>query len=136
MANSIANFCARQEALSFVRKITLAEFLAAETANTLKIALPVNAIITSGSVTVLTASVVTGSDLLDVGYAGSLEAYKADISLEATATTQLVPTGYTHLATTSDLILTRTPAAADATSLEILVEFTYVVLGRVECTQD
>jgi len=140
MTNSIAACANRQHPKAFVRKFTLAEFLAASTANTLKIAMPIGAVITGGSVTTVTASNIGSSptDLLDVGYSGALEAYKADINLEATAGTRvaLVPTGYVHTSSTPDLILTRTPSTADATALEILVEFTYVQLDSGDFTQD
>ena len=136
MANTRAEDCNRQNPISFVADYDLADFV--DNSNTIKIALPVGAVIQRGSVTLLNNANTTGTDVLDVGYTGALEAYKADINLKGTdgTVTALVPTGYKHLATTSDLILTRAAADTAATAMEIRVEFTYVVMGKGDLTQD
>lgn len=134
MANTIAANCNRQNVKSFVAEYSLTDFTG--NSNTINISLPIGAVIKRGSVTVTDNSDAGTSDVLDVGYSGTLNAYKNDIDLKTAALTALVPTGYKHLDTTDDLILTRVPVGTAATGLGVLVEFDYVVVGAGDFTQD
>lgn len=134
MANTIARCANRQRTMSFIETLQLADFTG--NSNVIDIAVPVGAVITRGSVTVKVVGNGTGTDLLDVGYLGTLEAYKADINLEALGLTALVPTGYAHTSSTNYIRLTRTPGGSDATTLTVQVEFDYLVEGKGDFTQD
>lgn len=133
MSNTINACAGRQNVASFSRTFSLADFV--DNSNSISIALPINAVITRGSVTHRTNSNAGTSDELDVGYTGSLEAYKANINQKTATITALVPTGHKHTADDDNLILTRT-AVGTTTALSVFVEFDYIVEGRVDFTQD
>lgn len=134
MANTRAEDCNRQNPVAFIGEYSLADFT--DNSNTINIALPQGAVITRGSVTVTDNSDAGTTDVLDVGYTGTLNAYKNDIDLKTAALTALVPTGYKHTSSTPALILTRVPVGTAATGLEVRVEFEYLVVGKGDLTQD
>ena len=134
MANTNATSCARQEPLAFIRKFTLAEFVAAS--NVIDIAMPVNAVVTSGLITITTAFDSGTTDVIVIGDSATANRYKTSLDLKTAAATAIVPTGYISTAAVNTVRLTRTPVGTAAAAGEVMVNFTYLVLGRTECTQD
>lgn len=134
MSNTIASCCNRQRPSAFIKTFVLADFV--DNSNSISIAMPVGAVVVGGGVTVKVVGNGTGTDLLDVGYTGALEAYKANVDLETLGFTALVPTGYAHTATNDTLILTRTAGGSDATTLTVQVNFEYLEEAKGDFTQD
>lgn len=95
--------------------------------------LPVNAVITSGSVTTETA--VTGATAynVSVGDSASTTRYLGVTNRVTAGLTALVPTGYVSLG--EQIRITVTPTVADATAGKVTVRIEYIIRNRVNETQ-
>jgi hypothetical protein len=95
--------------------------------------LPVNAVITSGSVTTETA--VTGATAynVSVGDSASTTRYLGATNRVTAGLTALVPTGYVGLG--EQIRITVTPTVADATAGKVTVRVEYIIRNRVNETQ-
>lgn len=91
-------------------------------------ALPPNAVLIGGDVTVETVSNDTGTATITVGDSGSAARYLGATSIKAAARTPLVPTGYRG--TGEDLRITLANANGDATTGKVTVRGTYMITGR------
>jgi hypothetical protein len=95
--------------------------------------LPVNAVITMGSVTTETA--VTGATAynISVGDSGSATRYLGATNRVTAGVTALVPTGYVGAG--EQLRVTVTPTVAAATAGKVTVRIQYIIRNRVNETQ-
>jgi hypothetical protein len=95
--------------------------------------LPVNAVITSGSVTTETA--VTGATAynISVGDSGSATRYLGATNRVTAGNTALVPTGYVGAG--EQLRITVNPTVAVATAGKVTVRIEYIIRNRVNETQ-
>lgn len=97
-------------------------------------ALPPNAVVIGGDVTVETASDDAGTHTIAIGDSGSATRYLGATSIKAAARTALVPTGYRG--TGEDLRLTLDAAnVGTATAGTVTVRVMYVVTGRTNEVQ-
>lgn len=96
-------------------------------------ALPPNAVVIGGDLTVETQSNDSGTSTVSVGDSGSAARYLAATSLKTAARTALVPTGYRGSG--EDIRLTFANAGGGATQGTVTLRVTYMVTGRVNETQ-
>lgn len=118
--------CVRQQVLALAITLTFQDFV--DNDNVIDIDMPVDARLVGGAVTVATVFNGTGTDVLDVGDAGSANRYGNDINLEAAARTALTLTGAKTTAA-NKLRLTRVPGGSDATAGTIYLDVLYVIEG-------
>lgn len=130
----IPNMDGRQEPKYIKVAITVAMFVAA--GNVIEIALPENAEVIDGSVTVNPVFTTTGTDTIVIGDSAVANRYLASTSLKSAARTALTRTGFQTTQTNKQILIARTPADADATTGTIYVNIGYLQTGRSESTQD
>jgi len=97
------------------------------------IALPPNAVVTGGDVTVETASNESGTATIAVGDSATPARYLGATSIKAAGRTPLVPTGYRG--TGQNLRITLANQNANATAGKVSVRVEYIVTGRAQETQ-
>jgi hypothetical protein len=97
------------------------------------IALPPNAVVTAGDLTVETASNDSGTATVTVGDSVSSSRYLGATSLKAAARTALVPTGYRGAG--EDIRLTFANANGDATQGTVSLRVHYIITGRTQEVQ-
>lgn len=97
------------------------------------IALPPNAVVIGGDVTVETAYVGPTAATVAIGDSGNAARYLAATSMLAAGRTALVPTGYRGNG--EDLRLTLNTTVANATAGKVSVRVLYTITGRANETQ-
>lgn len=97
------------------------------------IPLPVNAVVTGGSITTDTAFVGSTAYNVIVGDATTTNRYLTTTDKTTAATTALVPTGF--IGTGENIRLTVTPTVASATAGKITLRVEYVIDGRANESQ-
>jgi len=95
--------------------------------------LPVNAIVTGGSVTTETAVAGSTAYNVSVGDSASTTRYLGATNRVAAGLTALVPTGYVSLG--EQIRLTVAPTVAVATAGKVTVRLEYIIRNRVNETQ-
>lgn len=97
------------------------------------VALPPNAVVLSGDVTVETVSNDSSTTTISVGDSGSATRYLGATSIKTAARTALVPTGVRGAG--EDVRITLANAGGDATAGTVTVRVMYIVTGRTNETQ-
>lgn len=97
------------------------------------IALPVNAVVVGGDLTVEVASNDSGTATVSVGDSASAARYLAATSLKTAGRTALVPTGYRGNG--EDIRLTFANANGNATQGTVSLRVKYIVTGRANEVQ-
>lgn len=97
------------------------------------VALPPNAVVIGGDLTVETVSNDSSTSTVSVGDSGSATRYLGATNLKSAARTALVPTGFRGAG--EDIRLTFANAGGDATAGTVTLRVTYIVSGRVNETQ-
>lgn len=123
----------RQEAIVAYVDINLADV--ADGVAQAAIDLPIGAVITGGSVVVSEAFNSTSTDVLDVGYEGSGNAYKNDANIHATGLVALVPTGKVHDADTPAVTVTWASGGGTPTTGKARLTVEYYVEKRTGFSQ-
>lgn len=126
----------RQNVMALAITISLADFLEADTPNTLEIPLPQDAEVVGGDVVVGTVFDTTGTDTIVLGDSGVANRHLNAVNLKAAARTALTVTGYRTDKDTRKLLLVRTPADANATEGELHLTIQYVVQEKGGFIQD
>jgi hypothetical protein len=131
---AITKNAGRQELVTAYVDINLADLTSA--ADVAAIALPVNAVIVSGSLTTTEAWDSTTSDVMDVGDATTQNRYLNDGNIRALAAhVALVPTGFVHTSTQPNLTVRWTSGGGTPTTGKVRLAVTYYVKGRSAFTQ-
>lgn len=99
------------------------------------IELPIGAVVLRGNIVTSQAFNSTTSDVLDVGYAGTGNAYKNDANIHATGIVALVPTGKVHDADTPAITVTWVSGGGVPTTGKVRVEVEYYVEKRAAFSQ-
>lgn len=97
------------------------------------VALPPNAVVVGGDLTVETASNDGGTSTVSVGDSGSATRYLAATSIKAAGRTALVPTGYRGNG--EDIRVTFANASGNATAGTVTLRVQYTITGRANETQ-
>lgn len=97
------------------------------------IALPPNAVVTSGDITVETASNDSGTATVAVGDSVTNNRYLSATSIKSTGRTPLVPTGFRGAG--EDIRLTFANQNGDATAGKLTIRVSYIVTGRANEVQ-
>lgn len=133
MSTYIKNSDATQPVQSKLFRVTDADLARQPNPNVFEFQLPAGAIVVGGHLNVQAASNDAGTDVFDVGDAGSANRLANDLSVKTTGLKALVPTGYVHQGDATGapkLRLTRVPAnAGTSTALSMLVYVEFVVEG-------
>ena len=130
---SITKNSGRQELVAAYVDVALAD-LATGVAQ-VAIDLPIGAVVVEGEVIVTEAFNSTSTDVLDVGYAGTGNAYKNDANIHTTGLVALVPTGYQHTATTPAVKCTWVSGGGTPTTGAFRLAVRYFVAGRAAFSQ-
>lgn len=126
----------RQNVMALAITISLADFLEADTPNTLEIPLPQDAEVVGGDVVVTNDFDTTGTDTVSLGDSASATRHLNAVNLKSAARTALTVTGYRTTKDTRKLLLVRTPADSAATGGEIKLTIQYVVDEKGGFIQD
>ena len=97
------------------------------------IALPPNAVVIGGDVTVETVSDESGTATIKVGDSTTDNRYLGATTIKSAACTALVPTGYRG--TGQDIRVTLANQNGDATAGKVSVRVEYIISGRANETQ-
>lgn len=97
------------------------------------VALPPNAVVVGGDLTVETASNDGGTSTVSVGDSGNATRYLAATSIKAAGRTALVPTGYRGNG--EDIRVTFANASGNATAGTVTLRVQYTITGRANETQ-
>lgn len=125
----------RQEiALAYV-DINFSDLAGSSGADVNALEVPPGAVVVGGAVTTLTAFNSATSDVLDVGDSGSQLRYLNDTNIHATGRAALVPTGYTHTASTRNITVRWVGVGAVPTAGKCRLEVQYYVENRANFTQ-
>ena len=99
------------------------------------IQMPINAVVTGGSLVTITAFNSTSTDTLSIGDASSAARYLSGSSIHSTALAALVPTGFVTTSTEPNIVVTWTSGGGTPTTGKIRVRVSYIILGRADFTQ-
>lgn len=130
---SITKNPGRQEVIVAYVDVALADLATGVAQNA--ISLPVGAIVVGGDIVATEAFNSTSTDVVDIGYAGSENAFKNDASVHTTIRTALVPTGYEHTATTNNVRVTWVSGGGTPTTGAFRLTVHYIVRDRSAFSQ-
>jgi hypothetical protein len=123
----------RQEVIVAYVDVALADIATGVAQNA--IALPPGAIIVGGDIVATTAFDSTSTDVVDIGYAGSENAYKNDASVRTAIRTALIPTGYEHTASTPNVRVTWVSGGGTPAAGAFRLTVHYIVRDRAAFSQ-
>ncbi|MFZ4537156.1 hypothetical protein [Propionivibrio sp.] len=130
----------RQEILSALVTINVADVLGKSGVAQAAVSMPPNCIVIGGAIVTRTAFNSVTSDVLSVGDAGLATRYLSESSVAVAGTAALVPTGYLTPGTTSsasgDIFVTWTGVGTAPSTGQVQLRVDYVQVGRSEYSQD
>lgn len=132
---AITKIPGRQCSITAYVDINLADLTSGTAENA--IALPPNAVVTSGALVTTEAWNSTSSDVAVIGDVTTANRYLTSTSIVTNGTrTALVPTGFVNTSTQPYIRITWTSGGGTPTTGKLRLEVTYYIKGRSEFTQD